>query len=143
MHSPLLVANTSSQWPNALLLPPPGQVEDDIAVQRFRGRWQVSTAGGTRPAWARNGNELFFLDRSNTFTSVLVRTSGTTFIYGSPSKVFDAKYMEPNPARHYDVSLDGNRFLMIKNSADGDPTAAPPSIVVVQDWFDELKQRVH
>ena len=25
------------------------------------GRWQVSTGGGTRPLWARNGQELFYL----------------------------------------------------------------------------------
>ena len=44
-----------------------------------RGRWQISTAGGTRPAWARNGRELFYLDASNTLTAVPVQTSGSTF----------------------------------------------------------------
>jgi len=106
------------------------------------GRWQVSTAGGTRPAWARNGSELFYLDRSNTFTGVQVRTSGSAFVYGSPAKVFDAKYVESNPARHYDVSPDGRRFLMIKDSAEGDPNATPASMVVVEHWFEELKRLV-
>jgi eukaryotic-like serine/threonine-protein kinase len=106
-----------------------------------RGRWQISTAGGTRPAWARNGGELFYLDGSNTFTVAAVQTSGPTFIAGTPAKVFDAKYVEPNPARHYDVSPDGQRFLMIKSSAE-DPNATPASMVVVEHWFEELKQRV-
>ena len=26
-----------------------------------KGRWQVSTGGGTQPLWARNGQELFYL----------------------------------------------------------------------------------
>ena len=26
------------------------------------GRWQISTGGGTRPLWSRDGRELFFLD---------------------------------------------------------------------------------
>ncbi len=105
------------------------------------GRWQVSTAGGTRPAWARNGRELFYLDESNTLTSVHVSTSGPTFNSGSPATVFDAKYVESNPSRHYDVSADGQRFLMIKESATSDPNATPASMIVVLNWFEELKAK--
>ena len=119
---------------------------DEIYVRPFprvdSGRWQVSTAGGTRPAWARSGRELFYLDASNTLTSVVVSTSGPTFSAGKPATVFDTKYVESNPSRHYDVSADGQRFLMIKESATGDPTATPASMVVVLNWFEELKQRV-
>ena len=68
------------------------------------GRWQISTKGGTRPAWARSGRELFYLDASNTLTAVPVQTSGSTFSAGKPAKVFDAKYSTPLPPRHYDVS---------------------------------------
>ena len=92
--------------------------------------------------WARSGRELFYLDESNTLTAVPVSTSGPTFSAGRPAKVFDTKYVEPNPSRHYDVSADGQRFLMIKDSATGDPNATPASMVVVAHWFEELKQRV-
>jgi hypothetical protein len=81
------------------------------------GRWQISTEGGTRPAWARSSRELFYLDASNTLTAVPVQTSGSTFRAGKPAKVFDAKYSMPFPPRHYDVSPDGQRFLMLKDSA--------------------------
>jgi hypothetical protein len=37
---------------------------------------------------------------------------------------------------------DGQRFLMIKDSATDDPNATPASMVVVLNWFEELKQRV-
>jgi eukaryotic-like serine/threonine-protein kinase len=106
------------------------------------GRWQVSTAGGTRPAWARSGRELFYLDESNTLTSVVVSTSGPTFSAGSPAKVFDTKYVESNPSRHYDVSANGQRFLMIKDTATGDPNATPTSMVAVLNWFEELKAKI-
>jgi serine/threonine-protein kinase len=106
-----------------------------------RGRWQISTGGGTRVSWGRSGRELFYLDASNGLTSVLVSTSGPTFSAGIPAKMFDTKYAEPNPARHYDVSADGQRFLMIKDSL-GDQNATPASMVVVEHWFEELKQRV-
>ena len=56
--------------------------------------------------------------------------------------MFDAKYAEPFPPRHYDVSSDGQRFLMIKDSADGDPKVRPATMVVVEHWFEELKVRL-
>jgi hypothetical protein len=31
---------------------------------------------------------------------------------------------------------------MIKQNADGDEGAAPPNLVVVQDWFEELRRLV-
>ena len=106
------------------------------------GRWQVSTGGGTRAAWARSGRELFYLDASNTLIAVPVRTSGSTFSMGTPAKVFDNKYVEPNPARHYDIALDGRRFLMLKPREAEDPDATPASMVVVEHWFEELESRV-
>jgi hypothetical protein len=36
----------------------------------------------------------------------------------------------------YDVSTDGNRFLMVKQPAN----QAAPQIVVVQNWFEELNR---
>jgi serine/threonine-protein kinase len=106
------------------------------------GRWQVSTAGGTRPVWARSGRELFYLDASNVLTAVPVGTTGPTISLGTPAKVFDTKYAEPNPSRHFDVSADGQRFLMLKASSASDHPATPASMVVVEQWFEELRQRV-
>lgn len=105
------------------------------------GRWQISMTGGARPAWARSGRELFYIDASMALIRVPVRTAGATFTMGNPAKVFDATYAEPNPSRHYDVSPDGQRFLMLKNIATN-PNATPASMVVVQNWFEELKTRV-
>ena len=121
--------------------------QSEVYVRPFpdvdSGRWQISTTGGTRPAWARNGRELFYLDASNTLTAVPVQTSGSTFSAGKPTKVFDAKYSTPLPPRSYDVSADGKRFLMLKANATGDPNATPASMVVVEHWFEELKQRMN
>jgi serine/threonine-protein kinase len=123
----------------------PGPAE--IYVRPFpdvdSGRWQISTAGGTRPTWARSGRELFYLDASNTLTAVTVQTSGSTFRAGKPAKVFDARYATPLPPRSYDVSPDGKRFLMLKDSAAGDPNAKPLNMVLVEHWFEELKRRVN
>jgi len=116
---------------------------DEIYVRPFprvdSGRWQVSTAGGTRPVWARSGRELFYLDASNALTSVQVSTSGPTFSTGKPVTVFETKYVESNPSRHYDLSADGQRFLMIKDGP-ANPNAMPASLVVVEHWPEELTQ---
>jgi serine/threonine-protein kinase len=126
------------------LIGEPGRSE--VYVRPFpqvdTGRWQISTTGGTHPTWARNGRELFYLDASNTLTAVSVQTSGSTFSAGTPTKVFDTKYSTPFPPRQYDVSPDGQRFLMLKESPASDQSTTPASMVVVEHWFEELKQRV-
>ena len=121
-----------------------GRIE--IYVRPFpqvdRGRWKISIGGGTRAAWARSGRELFYLDESQTLTAAPVRMSESTFSVGIPSKVFDTKYPEPNPARHYDVSPDGRRFLMIKDNPSSEQKGAQANIIVVLNWFEELKHHV-
>lgn len=44
--------------------------------------------------------------------------------------------------RTYDVSPDGQRFLMVKVGGVSDETAAPTSITVVQNWLEKLKRLV-
>jgi Tol biopolymer transport system component len=120
---------------------------DEIYVKPFPrvndGRWQVSTDGGTRPVWARNGRELFYVDLANTLTAAPVQTSGTTFAAGNPAKLFetDSAASLTSP-RDYDVAPNGQRFLMIKGTAARDRNATPTGMVVVQNWFEELKAKV-
>ena len=106
------------------------------------GRWQVSIGGGTKPAWGRNARELFYLDANGNLLSAPVQTTGSTFnVIGNPAKLFDARYfLGPPPVRPYDVHPDGQRFLMIKDNTSTDSNA-PLNIVVVLNWFEELKQR--
>jgi serine/threonine-protein kinase len=117
----------------------------EVFVRAFpdvrNGPWQISTAGGAHPVWSRDGRELFFKDAANALNVVRVDTSGLTLVSGPPVKVFDTPYYEPNPQRWYDVSPDGRRFLMIKESTPP-RSATPASMVVVQNWADELKARL-
>ncbi|MBI3049744.1 MAG: PD40 domain-containing protein [Acidobacteria bacterium] len=119
----------------------------EIYVRRFSdpasGQWQVSTAGGTRPLWARDSRELFYLGLDGALMRVPVDAAGTAWNAGTPMKLLESRYFGTgsNPGRTYDISPDGQRFLMIK-VAGTDQTAAPPHIVVVQNWFEELKRLV-
>jgi serine/threonine-protein kinase len=108
------------------------------------GQWQVSTAGGRAPLWARNGKELFYVGADGTLLRVPVEASGATWNNGTPMKLLDARYYTAGGAsggRTYDVSPDGQRFLMIK-APGSDVGAVPPALIVVQHWDEELKRLV-
>jgi hypothetical protein len=91
---------------------------------------------------------LFYLDAGGFLTSVAVETT-RGFAASSPSRILDTRYFsgfggsgQAVAGRTYDVSLDGKRFLMIKDNGAGDPTAAGTSMIVVLNWGEELLARV-
>jgi serine/threonine-protein kinase len=106
----------------------------------------VSTGGGTRPLWARSGQELFYITSADDALMSTAISGTPVFKSSNPTKVFDTTaysigVQTANLGLTYDVSPDGRRFLMIKQAA-GDQAAARPQILVVQNWFEELKGRV-
>ena len=118
----------------------------EVSVRPFpnvnTGHWTVSTTGGTRPIWARSGQELLYVSPTGALMRVGV-ARGPSWAATTPTLVVKEGYFT-NPTwwgRSYDISPDGQRFLMIKEGgADG--TAAPASIIVVQHWAEELKRLV-
>jgi serine/threonine-protein kinase len=106
-----------------------------------KGRWEVSAAGGTRPVWARNGRELFYVDLADTMISVPVQTSGGKFVAGRPVKLFETgSGASLTSTRDFDVAPDGERFLMIKENVARN--TRPPGMVVVEHWFELLNARL-
>jgi eukaryotic-like serine/threonine-protein kinase len=109
--------------------------------------YQISTDGGRMPVWAATGRELFFVNGS-ALMAVAVRPT-PTFSAGNPTKLFegpsillDGRSIGLMTGRTYDVSRDG-RFLMIKeNTASSEGKAPQASMIVVQNWFEELKAKV-
>jgi Tol biopolymer transport system component len=106
------------------------------------GQWLVSTDGGSQPAWARDGQELFYVASDGGLRSVRV-SRNATWVAGTPQRLLDGRdyYFGAiaDAGRTYDVARDG-RFLMIKDAAPD--AVAPSSIVVVRNWFEELKRQV-
>jgi Tol biopolymer transport system component len=114
----------------------------EIYVQPYPGpggKWQISTEGGTEPTWNPNGHELFY--RSGDKMMVVEIATQPSFTVGKPRVLFEGRY-EPSPATspNYDVSPDGQRFLMFKTAEASEAT--PTQINVVLNWFEELKRRV-
>ena len=104
------------------------------------GRWQISSGGGTYPLWGADGHELFFRT-FNGLMRVAIETE-PTFLPGKPGDFIksDAYYMNPF-ARSFDISPDGQRFLMIKEDAGSDaddPYAGTTRLILVQNWFESF-----
>jgi eukaryotic-like serine/threonine-protein kinase len=114
---------------------------NEIYVRPFPGpggKLQISTEGGTEPTWAPNGRELFY--RSGNKMMVVAVETKTGFAAAKPVELFEGNYesglyvYSPN----YDVSPDGQRFLMIKGSEQ----ESAMQVNVVLNWFEDLKRRV-
>ena len=86
------------------------------------GQWQVSNAGGVQPLWARNGRELFYVAPDGALMTVPVESRGTTWSAGTATKLVAGRYFTGGSlySRQYDVSPDGQRFLMIKEGGGSD-----------------------
>jgi Tol biopolymer transport system component len=101
-------------------------------------RWQASLSGGSLPVWARNGRELFYLNGRQEMMGVEVKP-GPGFALGEPRLLFPAgQYTLTGTSQVYDVSADGRRFVMVRPVAG----VAETELVLVQNWFEELKTRV-
>jgi hypothetical protein len=62
------------------------------------------------------------------------------FVAGKPRQLFKGDYLASPFGYNYDVSQDGQRFLMIKSVEQ--EQAAPAQINVVLNWTEELKRLV-
>jgi eukaryotic-like serine/threonine-protein kinase len=105
-------------------------------------KWQVTTTGGTRPLWTRDGQELIYVLPSGALMGMKV-SRGPSWAATPPAQIVKSGYFTNpiDPAHTYDVSPDGRRFLLIKR-VGGPQSAAPASLVVVLNWTEELKRLV-
>jgi Tol biopolymer transport system component len=114
----------------------------EIYVQPYPGpgaKRKISTDGGTEPVWNPNGRELFYRNENAMMAVDVAMQSG--FTIGNPHKLFEGPYLPTSGSLpNYDVTPDGQRFLMLKPTEQAQ--AAPTQINVVLNWIEELKQRV-
>jgi Tol biopolymer transport system component len=101
-------------------------------------QWQVSTQGGTKAQWRRDGKELFYLAEDRKLMSVEL-TDGSGFDKSAPRPLFQTRAPRVDfPGFHslYAVTPDGQRFLAV---TELEGRSSPP-ITVVLDWAIELKR---
>jgi Tol biopolymer transport system component len=106
-----------------------------VYLRRYPGpdsRWQVSTDSGTSPLWNHTGKELFYRN-GNKMMAVSVSTTPDVTL-ATPRVIFEQRYAYGSTIAltNYDVSADGQRFLMVKREA------GVAYLNVVLNWFSEL-----
>ena len=121
-----------------------------VYVQAYPGpgvKIQISSDGGTDPVWKRNGTELFY--RNGDSMMAVAVSPGPRLKAGRPQELWKGHYSHgmsnscgPPGATsaNYDVTADGQRFLMIKD--DDQDRVVSKEIVVVLNWADELNRIV-
>lgn len=94
----------------------------------------MSTEGGAEPVRARNGKELYFR-KANRMIAARVNTDGG-FSAERSTLLFKGEYDLVLANSDSDVAAD-RRFLMMRTP----PGSAPRTVVVVLNWFEELKRQ--
>ena len=107
------------------------------------GLQPVSSDGGSRPRWSADGTELFYYAEPDAIMTVPV-TPGDELTLGRPTVAVQGPYARPlNTGTHYDVSRDGQRFLLLVDTPSADGERRPAQQVhVVTNWVEELKELV-
>jgi Tol biopolymer transport system component len=121
-----------------------------VYVQAFPGpgaKIQISNEGGTDPVWKRAGGELFY--RNGDSMMVVSVTTAPSFTASRPQELWKGHYSHGMSSScgapgatssNYDVTADGQRFLMIRDN-DQDSTTSK-QMVVVLGWADEVSRAV-
>ena len=123
---------------------------NEVYVQAYPGpgpRQQVSSNGGTGPAWSRDGRELFYTTTQSvggqaTLTKMMAVPIALrpTFTAGAARQLFEGRYGATGGVRSYDVTPDGRRFLMVQQKER--PPLDAAEMIFVQNWLEELTARV-
>ncbi len=107
----------------------------EIVVQPFpslAGKYLISSGGGVAPRWSRDGRQLFYWAPPGRIMAVSITTS-PSFTWSRPVMLFEGPY-----GNDFDVTADGNRFLMIKES---DRVGGAGQFNVVVNWLQELAEK--
>ena len=107
------------------------------------GKWQVSTEGGIRPLWAHSGGELFFVNPQTRELVVAEIETASGFQWETKTLfTIPLGYRVAPNADFYDIDSDDQRFLMARPYRDDEEGSRSAELILVQNWFEELRQRV-
>ena len=143
--SPLLVSDYHTMFPQispdgrhiAYTSDESGRAE--IYVQSFPAlgnKQLVSVDGGEEAHWSRDGRQLFY--RQGDKMMAVDMQAGSPIQEHAPRLLFEGTFPRSSFWTNYDVSRDGQRFLMLKEI---DEARVSQKLRVVLNWTEELKRR--
>jgi Tol biopolymer transport system component len=100
------------------------------------GRWQVSD-WGTHPVF--NRDELFYRDRDRRLVSVRLHFA-PRLVVESPIVVLENVFL-PGPGRPYDVSPDGQKFIVVNETRVEQTAGRPLQLNFALNWLEDVKRR--
>jgi serine/threonine protein kinase/Tol biopolymer transport system component len=121
------------------------------------GKWQFPGGGLIGFLWSPYGHELFYSNIEDGSLGAVEVETEPTFKFGKPEVLFNTRGMGVGLSGiasifpgSFDISQDGKRFLMLKEAATIDnesqakeaPAERPRKIIIVTNWFEELKEKV-
>jgi Tol biopolymer transport system component len=140
---PLIVSPAIELFPN---LSPDGRWlaytstesrREEVYVRPYPGpgrRWLISRDGGSQPIWSGSGRELVY--RNGDKLMAVDVTTDPAFRPGPPHTVATLPFDLGGIVATYSMSADGQRFVAVRGA---DPETNPPQMVLIPDWFDELR----
>ena len=111
---------------------------------KHRVTQQRGTAA-TSPLWSPDGQELFYNNLGSGQLMGIDITTDAAFAFGNEQALGIRGFIYHGISRRsYDITPDGLRFLMVFPAAQADSVTETPAeqINIVQNWFEELKERV-
>ena len=105
----------------------------------------MSVGGGTEPLWAPTGELFYRRGRDYMMIGVEVSTDPVLRV-GSPVELFAGHNIDTggSPTRRYDVTADGQRFVMSTSllASEAGDAGRGAKVIIVQNWLEELEERV-
>ncbi|MFZ0519468.1 MAG: protein kinase [Candidatus Acidiferrales bacterium] len=103
------------------------------------GKWQVSTSVGMDARWSKTSHELFYMDGS-ALVAVPYSVAGNSFQPGQPVPLFKDRFEMRAPISSYDVTPDGQHFVMFQLTGGRKSTPSGPTVAL--NWLDQARQQV-
>ena len=116
---------------------------DEVYVRPFPGLdslTPISTGGGLEPRWGPDGRELFYRLPNGELHVVAIDTGATEIVVES-DLVFQGvrPFTAPVGLRTYDIDPSGARVINTASSRVADEQGG---LIIVENWFEELRERV-
>ena len=112
---------------------------NEIFVRRFpdpEGQWRITEGGGQAPRWAPDGRTLYYLNGDAIVAARIPPEPPVTVLSR------DTVAIIPAIATSWDVDPSSGRMVLIQDVGVSETSGPAPGLLVVVNWFEELKTRV-
>jgi Tol biopolymer transport system component len=113
---------------------------NEVYVRRFpdaSGLVPISQSGGVHPRWRKDGTEVYFRNGAAVMAAS-VRVNGDRLVADAPRQLFTAT-PDLAPESLYDVTADGQRFLMVRSAQDANATT---TLLLTENWLAAFERNI-